>query len=264
MKRKEIQLNLEDANIVSNLKLSNNIWRLTMDAPRISRQYKGPGQFIGLSLNDSWEHPIRRPMSIARVDGKYIDIIYKIFGSVTKELSMKSPGDFINILGPIGNVFTEWTNENRVLIAGGVGLAPILNLYETCPNSTLIIGAKTANEHFMLHEPERNVYLATDDGSVGIQGTVLDALRHITLENQTIIYACGPEPMLKAIQEFTEKNNIKAQLSVESYMGCGIGVCQGCVIRRENGKIHHHSYHKQYSLVCVEGPIYWSHEVSFD
>ncbi len=240
-----------------------NTWRMSMSAPQTSSQYKGPGQFINLLLDDGWEHPIRRPMSIAKVNSDDINIIYKIFGNVTKQLSQKTPGDSLNILGPLGNVFTGWETKRTVLVGGGVGLAPILNLYDSCPDSTLIIGARTADEHFMDHEPENKIYLTTDDGSLGIAGNVLVALENLDLNDNTIVYACGPEPMLKAIQHFAAKNNIEAQLSVESYMGCGIGLCQGCVIEGQNGQLKKHSYHEKYSLVCMDGPVYWSHEVNF-
>jgi len=200
---------------------------MRMVAPQVSSQYNGPGQFINILSGDGWEHPVRRPMSIANVRGEKIDIIYKIIGYMTKHLSLKTPGNSINILGPLGNIFTEWENTKTILVGGGVGLAPILNLYEFCPDSTLIIGARNADEHFMQHKPEESIYLTTDDASLGITGNVLNALEKLDLNDQPIIYACGPEPMLKAIQHFAAENKIKAQLSVESYMGCGVGLCQG-------------------------------------
>lgn len=256
-------MNIENATIISNVEIANGIWRMTITARETSSQYQGPGQFINLLSDDGWEHPIRRPMSIANVRGEKIDIIYKIFGIVTKQLSQKTSGDSINILGPLGNVFTGWKTRKTVLVGGGVGLAPILNLYDSCPDSTLIIGARTADEHFIEHKPGNNIYLTTDDGSLGIAGNVINALENLDFDDRTIIYACGPEPMLKAIQHFAAENKIKAQLSVESYMGCGVGLCQGCVIERQNGQLKKHSYHKKYTLVCMDGPVYWSNEVNF-
>jgi dihydroorotate dehydrogenase electron transfer subunit len=254
---------IENATIVSNVEIAIGIWQMTMLAPEVSSHYRGPGQFINILSDDNWEHPVRRPMSIANVNGKNINIIYKIFGNVTAQLSQKIPGDSLNILGPLGNVFTGWKTKRTVLVGGGVGLAPILNLYESCPNSTLIIGARTADEHFMDHEPEKNIYLTTDDGSLGVAGNVLTVLENLDFNDQIIIYACGPKPMLKAIQHFAAKYSIKAQLSVESYMGCGLGLCQGCVIERQNEQMKKHSYHEKYTLVCMDGPVYWSNEVCF-
>ncbi len=236
---------------------------MTLEAPEISSRYRGPGQFLHIQLNEDWLHPIRRPMSIASVRGNEIDIIYKTFGQVTNQLTLLNQGNQLNIMGPLGNCFTRRENGPAVLVGGGVGLAPILNLYESCKKSILIIGAGSASEHFLDHHPEQNIYLTTDDGSLGIHGNVLDALNGLSLEPRTVIYACGPEAMLKAIQRFTFKNKFKAQLSVESYMGCGTGLCQGCVITRKHQSVRQHSYHETYSLVCREGPVYEGDEVTF-
>ena len=128
----------------------------------------------------------------------------------------------------------------------------------------MIIGAKSGNEHFIEHDPEENIYLTTDDGTIGVEGTVMEPLKRIIIENNnTYLFACGPEPMLHAVREFALKNNIPAQLSVESYMGCGFGLCQGCVIERNNYKIRDHSYHKKYSLICLDGPVYEAGDISF-
>jgi len=258
-------LNIENVTISSNKEIAMNLWRMSMNAPKIAAAYMGPGQFINILPNDNWEHPIRRPMSIASVNGNNVEIIYKIFGDITDQLSRKSSGDTINILGPLGNVFTEWDNKDvePILIGGGVGLAPILNVYESCRNPIMIIGAKTASEHFMKHDPKNNIYLTTDDGSLGIAGNVMKAMDEIVLHENSIIYACGPEPMLHVLQKHAADKNIRVQLSVESYMGCGVGLCQGCVIERQNGHVQEHSYHEKYSLVCLDGPVYKNSEVTF-
>jgi dihydroorotate dehydrogenase electron transfer subunit len=103
---------------------------------------------------------------------------------MTDQFSRKKPGDTMNILGPLGNVFSDWDRQDKepVLVGGGVGLAPILNLYELCTDAVLIMGARTAAEHFMDHEPENHIYLTTDDGSAGIDGNVLTALNEIDLQ----------------------------------------------------------------------------------
>lgn len=263
--QRSIALVIEQVDIVENNEIAEGIWRMSMHAPNVAELYRGPGQFINLLASDSWDHLIRRPMSIASVKGSTIEIIYKIFGEMTQQFSHKVSGESMNVMGPLGNVFTIQSDQNDypVLIGGGVGLAPILNLYHDHSDSVLIIGARNNTEHFLEHDPENMIYLTTDDGSVGISGNVLDALKEIKLPDNTILYACGPEPMLKAVQKFAQENSIKAQLSVESYMGCGVGLCQGCVIERKNGQIQEHSYHEKYSLVCVDGPVYDSEEVTF-
>ncbi len=261
-----IPLIIEVAEINHNKQLATGIWQMSMFAPQVSALYLGPGQFINLITNDNWEHPLRRPMSIAAVKGEQIEIIYKIFGDVTKQCSRKKRGDTLNILGPLGNFFTDWKDrkENAILIGGGVGLAPILNLYNSCPAATLIIGARSGSEHFLVHKPQNKVFLTSDDGSVGISGNVLAALRELEINHNTMLFACGPEPMLKAVQKFAIQNNVRAQISVESYMGCGVGLCQGCVILRSAGPNAKHTYHEKYSLVCLDGPVYTSDEIIID
>ena len=229
---------IERARIKSNCEVAHNIWETHYEAPNIANNYLGAGQFINILALDDWSHPLRRPMSIASVEHESVSIIYKIFGDVTKILASQKEGEIVELMGPLGNTFSNWNNGTYpVLIGGGVGLAPILNLKKECTTKkvdhTMIIGAKSGNEHFIEHDPEENIYLTTDDGTIGDEGTVMEPLKRIIIENNnTYLFACGPEPMLHAVREFALKNNIPAQLSVESYMGCGFGLCQGCVIER--------------------------------
>jgi dihydroorotate dehydrogenase electron transfer subunit len=200
-------------------------------------------------------------MSIASVQRDKITIIYKVLGSVTKSFTKLNKDDHIEVLGPLGNTF-ELTLKGYtpVLIGGGTGLAPILNIAEYFKNinqeTLIILGAKTAEEHFIEHDPDRKVFLSTDNGSVGIEGTVIDAFK-IVLDGlmKPYIYACGPEPMLKALKKYLNNKNIFGQFSVESYMACGFGFCQGCAISNEEKD--------EYHLVCKDGPVFKYDEVSF-
>lgn len=250
---------ISNARIVENIEIAHNIWRMVFESPELAQDYKGVGQFVSILINDNWEHPIRRPMSIADVSKDKITIIYKIFGSVTKSLKKFGVGDTINVLGLFGNTF-KTTNKKYtpVLIGGGVGLAPILNLSNYFSkngiNAYKIIGAKSKDEHFLKHNPKEKYYLSTDDGSFGIKGTVIDAIISIHNLKYPYIYACGPEPMLAALKKYMSKNVIPGQFSVESYMACGFGFCQGCAIQTTDNN---------YSLVCKDGPVYDYNEVSF-
>lgn len=261
---------IERARIKSNRPLAHDIWEMQFEAPNIAREYMGSGQFINILTVDDWNHPLRRPMSIASSEDDFVSIIYKIFGNMTRELTQKKSGETLDLLGPLGNIFSKWDNGSYpILIGGGVGLAPILNLKKACDDNkieyTMIIGARSGNEHFISHEPEKNIYLTTDDGSMGEKGTVMVPLqRLVEINKNAFIFACGPEPMLRAVKKFAINNDIQAQLSVESYMGCGIGFCQGCVIQRKISKIQTHSYHEKYSLVCMDGPIYNAMDIKFD
>ncbi len=260
---------IERVHIKSNREVARNIWEMHFAAPQIAKTYSGPGQFINILAMDDWNHPLRRPMSIASAGDGSVSIIYKIFGEVTKLLSIKKENDPAELMGPLGNTFSNWKNGSYpILIGGGVGLAPILNLKNECDKNhvehTMIIGAQTGEEHFIDHEPENNIFLSTDDGTVGEKGTVMGPLKKCVLAKENVyLYACGPELMLEAVRNFALISNIAAQLSVESYMGCGMGFCQGCVIHRQNGEIRDHSYHEKYSLVCLDGPVYEAKDIHF-
>jgi len=261
---------IEKVNIKLNRQIADNIWEMVFDAPNIASKYVGAGQFISILANDSWGHPLRRPMSIASVKDNDISIIYKIFGDVTNILSKKNKGDRVELLGPIGNTFSNWDSDAfPILIGGGVGLAPILNLKHQCEGSkvdhAIIIGARNSNEQFMKHDPDKNIYLTTDDGSTGEHGTVMAPLDEIIKSNKNpYLYACGPEAMMIAIRDYSIDKNINTQLSVESYMGCGVGLCQGCVIHNVTNDLDEHTYHQKYSLVCVDGPVYEAKDINFE
>ena len=261
---------IEKVNIKLNRQIADNIWEMVFDAPNIASKYVGAGQFISILANDSWGHPLRRPMSIASVKDNDISIIYKIFGDVTNILSKKNKGDSVELLGPIGNTFSNWDSDTfPILSGGGVGLAPILNLKHQSERSNvdhaIIIGARNSNEQFMKHDPDKNTYLTTDDGSIGEHGTVMTPLDEIIKSHKNpYLYACGPEAMMIAIRDYSIDKNIYTQLSVESYMGCGVGLCQGCVIHNVTNNLDEHTYHQKYSLVCVDGPVYEAKDIYFE
>ena len=260
-------MKIEIATVMENKLIASNLWKMKMTAPGVAEQYKGAGQFIQILVQSSWESPLRRPMSIAAVDGDEIAIIYKVFGRMTQILTELKAGTTLDIMGPLGNTFRWDDNEfTAILVGGGVGLAPVLNMYGECTaagqEAVLVLGARTSVEHFIDHKPQNNVFLATDDGTAGIAGTVIPAIvKCMENTSKPEILACGPEPMLKAVQEFAAAHQIPAQISVESYMGCGVGICQGCVLEKNNGTISEHSYHEKYSLVCIDGPVYQSKDV---
>ncbi|MDP7608862.1 MAG: hypothetical protein QF814_03965 [Candidatus Marinimicrobia bacterium] len=262
-------MTFEDVTIENNDKIASGLWKMKIHAPLIASMYKGAGQFIQIQLNKNWRHPLRRPMSIAGVTNNTLSIIYKIFGSGTTVLSQKVPGDKINILGPLGNIFKLYPNHSHILVGGGAGLAPIINQWnqfnENNKNNYLLIGAKTRGEHILSHDPQNHIYLTTNDGSIGTLGTVMKTLKELcnSVDNPAVI-ACGPKPMLTSIQSYVSNKSIPTQMAVESYMGCGVGICQGCVISRKNNKEKTHSYHEKYSLVCIDGPVYNVGEITFD
>ena len=260
---------IEDVSITKNDKIAAGIWKMEFNAPKIASKYEGAGQFIQILFETSWEPPLRRPMSIAGCMNNTFSIHYKIFGSGTSILSQKLPGETINILGPLGNKFNLHDTDSHIFVGGGVGLAPIVNLWNqnngSIEDKYLIIGAKTRDEHIHSHDPKNHIYLTTNDGSIGKEGTVMETLKDLCIEVENPeVFACGPEPMLKAVHSYVTIHHIPAQLAVESYMGCGVGICQSCVISRQNNRKKYHSYHELYSLVCIDGPVYNAGEIAFD
>ena len=261
-------MRIEEAIIISNDRIASGIWRMRMNASLITQEIRGPGQFVNIAVSDSWDLPLRRPMSIAGVEGSHLEIIYKVFGEGTRRLSSRKTGERINILGPLGNTFDLFQGDGLfpILVGGGVGIAPIQWMHSYFEKEhvehDMIVGAATAEEHFMEHQPSQGIFLTTDDGTKGDHGTVMPTLeRRIEERENAKIFACGPEPMLKAIHEFVTASNFSCQMALESYMACGTGICQGCVVEWKNASPKQHSYNETYSLVCCDGPVYDAHEV---
>ena len=245
---------------MSNERIADNIYEAFLSSPKIS-QCSHPGQFINILPSSNWNNIMRRPMSIASQSDNKISIIYKIFGEGTQLMSEWKKNDKVDIIGPLGNKWFDYENKYPILIGGGVGIAPILNLHnylskENISNS-LICGAKTRDEHFLDHSPKKNIFMTTDMHDFGIKGNALDALE-IILNDISLpikIFACGPHGMLKAIYDYSIKNNYDCQLALETIMACGIGICQGCTIEKKCSE-DLHTYRNKYALACIDGPVF--------
>ena len=186
------------------------------------------------------------------------DVVYRIAGQGTKEFSMMQAGDTIEIVGPLGNGFVLKEGKN-VLIGGGIGIPPMLALAKALKKDvTVVLGYRDSNlflkEEF---EPYAKVVIATDDGSVGTKGNVIDAIREEELEADTL-YACGPMPMLRGVKAYAEEKDILAQVSLEEKMACGIGACLGCVCQSKEKDSHSHVNNKR---VCKDGPVFDAREI---
>ena len=184
-------------------------------------------------------------------------IVYRIAGKGTKEFSMLTSDHTITILGPLGNGFTK-KDKKAILIGGGIGIPPMLQLAKelTCEKS-IVLGFR--DEEFLSEEfePYGTVYKSSDNGTIGVKGTVMDAIREYGIEG-TEIYACGPTPMLRAIQSYALEHGIEAQLSLEERMACGVGACLACVCKSK--EIDDHSQVKN-KRVCKDGPVFYAEEV---
>jgi len=199
-------------------------------------------------------------MSVAWQKDYKISIIYKVFGEGTKIISEWSRGDVVDIIGPLGNEWSGYKDKIPILIGGGVGIAPILNLHKHLSNieikHILIMGARYKDEHFIDHDPHNRVYVCTELDDWGFNGNVISALNEIGINDfQTSkIFACGPHGMMRAVVKYSQSNNIDCDLALETIMACGIGICQGCTIVRDNNTAN--TYREKYALACIDGPIF--------
>ena len=174
--------------------------------------------------------------------------------------------ELVDIIGPLGNYWNGYKDFEPILIGGGVGIAPIINLKNHLNDlnidNYLIMGARTSKEHFLDHNPEKHLYMSTDDGTLGIKGTVIDALKLIDgdMVNKKI-FACGPPGMMEAVKDFSIKNNIICDLAIETIMACGVGICQGCTVELSKVDKDKNSYRQKYALACIDGPIFSAKDI---
>jgi len=259
--KNQVMIHKEYAKVISNKKIAYNIYEAVLYAPKISENSK-PGQFINILPNKNWNNVMRRPMSLASQGNNQISIIYKIFGEGTEIISKWKKEDVVDIIGPLGNFWNDFNCNYPILIGGGVGIAPIINLHNMLKSlnkeHSLIMGARTKKEHFMNHEPNDNIFLSTDVDEYGIKGNVIYALEKV-LKNKNIedfkIFTCGPPGMMKAIADYSINNGVDCDLALETIMACGVGICQGCTVTLNKDK-KNDTYRERYALACLDGPIF--------
>ncbi|MBN2831524.1 MAG: dihydroorotate dehydrogenase electron transfer subunit [Candidatus Omnitrophica bacterium] len=245
------------ARIISNKRCKGNYRHCIVNAKSLAKA-SNPGQFLNIRVSDGLKPFLRRPFSVHNINGSNLEILYEVAGEGTKLLADKNPGEYLDIIGPLGHGFDcrQEANRQTILIGGGIGIAPLLFLSRKIKskNKIALIGARTKSQ--VLCEKEFrslgcDVKIATDDGSAGFKGRVTALLKKVLQANrptgqQVTIYACGPRSMLKAVCSIAMQNNIPAQVSLEEHMSCGIGACLGCVIKTRKGL----------ERVCKEGPVF--------
>lgn len=256
------------SSVLSKENLQEKVFKLTLSSPFISKTSE-PGNFIHVKV-DSIDSPLlRRPFSIHNVekDKEAFEILLKVVGHGTKILSKKSPGDTLDILGPIGNSFSLPEQEKDImLVAGGMGIAPLWFLFNRLirrPRKnklTFFLGAKSEEELVYVEKINRlggRLILTTDDGSAGRKGMVTEIfLREMKKRNRDpkklAVYSCGPSMMLKRMAKIAKRLDLSCQISLETHMACGVGACWGCVVKRKD---------KTYKRVCVDGPVFDAREI---
>ena len=260
MKKQKFSINTSDAAIVSLKETGGGYFRMKLAAPGIASGAR-PGQFVTLQVNASGMPLIRRPMGIFSAGKGFIEILFKAAGKGTEILSKKKIGDVVNVLGPLGNGFSVKKGLRRaVLVAGGYGVSPVAFLYGELRrlkiDTTVIIGAK--NKKLIFKEGFKNPAITTEDGSLGFKGLVTGELDKTCAGlscGKSAVFACGPVPMLKAVAQVSEKHGIECQVSMESMMACGVGVCLSCVCAVKEGM------DTGYKRICADGPVFDSREI---
>lgn len=242
---------IEKSRFESIVHIENNIHLIKVHSPLIAK-YAKPGQFCNIKVSDTDFPLLRRPFSVCNVEGEFVYFIFDIHGEGTRLLARKKIGDEIDILGPLGKGF-DYTGDfdTAIIVAGGLGAAPFpfLTNYLSDKNIYSFIGGRTKN--LVIKWGLKNVLVATDDGSEGYRGTNVELFQLKTelYQNKKFrIFACGPNAMLKTLQEICIKNNYECQMSVECAMACGFGICQGCPIEKYD--------EEGYLLVCKDGPVF--------
>ena len=250
----------EICTVVSQESIGAGIYSMWIQTDRIAADAK-PGQFVSLYTNDK-SKILPRPISLCEIDKENgrLHLVYRVTGqgTGTDEFSQMKAGDTIPVLGPLGNGFPQ-EGENVFLIGGGIGVPPMLEMAKqlNCEKQ-IILGYRDENL-FLRDEFEAygEVFVATEDGSVGTKGNVLDAIREQNL-TADVIYACGPTPMLRAIKEYGAEKGIKCYISLEEKMACGIGACLACVCQSKDVDHHSNVHNKR---ICKDGPVFLAEEV---
>lgn len=250
--------------------LQKDIVSLWLKEESISRAAR-PGQFLSLYSKDK-SRLLPRPISVCRTEpeeGK-VRLVFRIAGSGTLEFSKLHIGDELDIAGPLGNGYelSGEMPENIIVMGGGIGIPPMLYLADELMkgkhrkgSTEIILGYRDSNI-FLADEFKGlgNIHIATEDGSLGTKGNVIDAVMSDAVKGN-VIYACGPLPMLRGVSEYAKKQGIKAYISLEERMACGIGACLACVCKTKDVDKHSNVKNKR---VCADGPVFDSEEIEWE
>lgn len=253
----------QTAKVISQEILADGIYSMWIQTDGIAVQAK-QGQFIAVYCNDGTKI-LPRPISLCEVDKENdrLRIVYRVVGGGTTEFSTYEAGDDIEIMGPLGNGFAL-EEKSAILVAGGIGIPPMVQLARALKESgvekiSIVVGYRN-EDTFLVKELESlgTVYLATEDGSLGTKGNVVDAIKANALDLDAVMYACGPTPMLRALKNLALEHDMRCYLSMEEKMACGIGACLACVCKSKEVDGHSHVHNKR---ICKDGPVFECREI---
>ena len=235
------------------IEINHHIYLLKVFSPELTSIIK-PGQFLNIRVAERVYPLLRRPFSVCDVQGDHLYLMFNIMGEGTSILAHKPIGSNLDILGPLGNGFNfDGDYETAVIVAGGLGAAPfpfVTRMLDGKKSILSFIGGRTKDD--VITYNLKNVKEASDDGSRGFKGNVVQLLENnleLLKSKKIKIFSCGPTVMLRALKEFCLKYEFECEASTECAMACGFGICQGCPIESTSQKDH-------YLLVCKDGPVF--------
>ncbi len=250
----------ETARIAEQREIATGIYSMWLETDNIAGDAV-PGQFLSVYSKDE-SRMLPRPISICEVDKEQgrLRLVYRVAGKGTEEFSGYQEGDTLEVVGPLGNGFPLDRGYKKVfLIGGGIGVPPMVELSRQMPGEKQIVVGYRNSELFLKEELEANgtVYIATEDGSVGTKGNVIDAIKENGLTADAI-FACGPTPMLRALKAFAAENGMDCFISLEERMACGVGACLACVCKSMDVDEHTNVHNKR---ICKDGPVFAAEEI---
>ena len=258
----------EKSNILEHSELGSGYRRLTVAAPRLAAELE-PGQFVHVRIPALESSALRRPFSVFDVEGEKVSILYKTVGRGTTALNKAGLGDEISILGPLGHGFPLKCEGEALLVGGGYGVAPLFFLAKRLLASGfdarrvhVFVGGRTKSDLLALDRFAAlgvKVSTATNDGSDGVKGLVTDPLDDVLADLRSTggrfeLFACGPDPMLKAVSMRATGTGAKGWISMDRHMVCGVGACYACIQKTVRGN----------SRCCIEGPVFAASDLVWD
>lgn len=250
--------------IVEAAKLNEYAYSFTLEVgDMVSRHGLKAGQFLHIACGEGLL--LRRPISVCLVQQDEPQdtarVVFEVRGEGTKWLAQRQVGDKVNVLGPLGNGFSITADDRLLLVGGGIGVPPLLGQAAYTPKkATAVLGFRSADRAMLVEDYQHycaDVYLCSDDGSLGRHGFVDAQLRDILEKdkNFTAVLACGPKPMLKNVAKVAAEFGVPCQVSLEERMACGVGACLGCAVQMADGTMKH---------VCKDGPVFDAEEVDWN
>lgn len=246
------------AKILKNVEIFPDIFDMILESRELSSTARA-GQFLKIYVDNN-KNLLPRPISICEINKEEntLRVVYQKLGEGTEYFSNLEKGEFLRVIGNCGNGYTINNGATHILVGGGIGVPPLL---ETCKQlkgeKIVILGFRTGS--YLKDDFEKagaKVFVATDDGSIGFKGNVVELLKENNIQGD-YIYSCGPKPMLSALTTYAKNNNIDIQVSLEERMACGVGGCVGCV-----AKINQND-EPVFKKVCKDGPVFNGLEVIF-